>query len=164
VKLLNLINELENSPKKFVRANGISDGAINLIKNFEGFVDKAQADTDGKMIIGYGTRIPDSSFLKKTITPAEGHNLLKNHINKNVVPAIKKYVTRALNQNQWDALASLVYNIGENNFKRSSLLKSINDGDLQGIKKHWSEWRLSMGKPLKGLSVRRQKEINHFFL
>jgi len=167
MKILSILNEFmatDVPPKKtFIRAYSISNGALDMIKKFEDFSSKAYKDTDGKMVIGYGTRIPDSSYLKKEISEAEAEKLLTNHLNKQVVPYIKTNVKRALNQNQWDALASLVYNIGGSRFAKSNLLKMINDGNLKGIRKEWLEWRLSQGKVLGGLEKRRTQEINHFF-
>lgn len=166
MKLISILEEsLEgNKPStKFTRAYSISDGAANLIKIYEGFSAKAYKDTDGQMVIGYGTRLPNSSYLKKLIDEETAHDLLLQHLNKHVVPAIKNTITRALNQNQWDALASLVYNIGANNFKNSNLVKVINEGKLKQIRKEWLEWRLSGGKVLAGLEKRRLAEVNLFF-
>lgn len=166
MKLISIVEEsIEslNTPPKFTKAFTISDGAANLIKNYEGFSSKAYKDTDGQMVIGYGTRLPNSSYLKKEIDKNTGHSLLLQHLNKHVVPAIKTTIKRSLNQNQWDALASLIYNIGAANFKNSNLAKVINDGKLKEIRKEWLEWRLSGGKVLGGLEKRRLAEVNLFF-
>ena len=61
-----------------------------------------------------------------------------------------------LNQNQFDALVSLVFNIGTGAFARSTLLKRLNVGDYNGAAEAFLMWRNAGGKPI--LLNRRKRE------
>jgi lysozyme len=88
---------------------------------------------------------------------------LKKTIVSETIPLIKKYVKIPLNQNQLDALVSLVYNIGPTKFIHSQLLKALNSKNIKSIKKNWEEFRLGDGEISNGLIRRRAEEINQFF-
>jgi lysozyme len=74
-----------------------------------------------------------------------------------------------LNQFQFDALVSFVFNVGSGNFQESTLLKVIkaNPKDYAAIEEEWKKWKYSKGKVLKGLVRRRAAEYelyrNGFF-
>ena len=63
-----------------------------------------------------------------------------------------------LNQNQFDALVSLAYNIGSNAFKSSTLVKKLNTNDYQGAADQFNVWVNAGGKRMQGLVNRRDKE------
>ncbi len=67
-------------------------------------------------------------------------------------------VTVPLNQNQFDALVSLTYNIGSGAFNNSTLLKKLNKGDYQGAADQFLVWNKAGGKVMKGLVRRREAE------
>jgi GH24 family phage-related lysozyme (muramidase) len=67
-----------------------------------------------------------------------------------------------LNPNERAALISLVYNIGEANFKASTLLKLLNEGDRPGAAEQFARWNKSGGQVLDGLTKRRQIEAELF--
>lgn len=71
-------------------------------------------------------------------------------------------VTVALSQNQFDALVSLTYNIGQTAFKNSTLLKKLNTSDYVGAADQFHVWNKGGGKILKGLVRRREVERNLF--
>ncbi len=50
-----------------------------------------------------------------------------------------------LTQNQFDALVSLIYNIGEGNFASSTLLKMLNAGNYRGAADQFLVWDKSKG-------------------
>jgi hypothetical protein len=63
-----------------------------------------------------------------------------------------------LTQNQFDALVSLVYNIGQTAFSNSTLLKKLNAKDYQGAADQFLRWNKGGGKVMKGLVRRREAE------
>jgi lysozyme len=69
-----------------------------------------------------------------------------------------------INQNQFDALVSFVYNIGAGNFRSSTLLKRLkanpNDPDIANQFKRWVH---GGGKVLPGLVRRRDEEAKLYF-
>ena len=76
--------------------------------------------------------------------------------------AIDLYVAVPLNQNQRDALISLVYNIGAANFANSTLLRLLNVGDYASIPAQFKRWNKAGGKVLAGLVRRRAAEAALF--
>lgn len=159
--------EIEN-PFDFGRiwgkAKNVSSAGLNLIKKHESFKEKPYNCPSGKKTIGYGTRIDLHPELNgKKISDDVATAYLKKDIDSTVVPTIKNNVKVPLNQNQFNALASLIYNIGRSNFLNSDLLKVINSKNTKDIKKNWSEFQLGGGKVLPGLVKRREEEINLFF-
>ena len=63
-----------------------------------------------------------------------------------------------LEQCQFDALCSWVYNLGPNNLKESTLLKVLNDGDYSSVPAEIKRWNKAGGKVLQGLMRRREAE------
>lgn len=55
--------------------------------------------------------------------------------------AIAKRVTVPLNQNQYDALCSLIFNIGVGAFETSTLLKCLNSRDYNGAAEAFLMWK-----------------------
>jgi GH24 family phage-related lysozyme (muramidase) len=150
--------------KIWSQANNVSSEGLDLIKKHESFQEKPYIDDAGKLTVGYGTRIAYSPELKnKKISDEVATAYLKKKIDSDVVPAIKQGVKTKLNQNQLNALASLVYNIGKTQFLNSELLKALNSKNAKEIKKNWGEFKVGGGKVLPGLVKRREEEINLFF-
>jgi lysozyme len=72
--------------------------------------------------------------------------------------AVSRNVKVALTQNQFDALVSFTYNLGEGNLRSSTLLKLLNVGDYNGAAAQFLRWDKQAGKPLPGLTKRRHQE------
>ena len=142
-----------------------SNQAVELIKKFEKFMDKTYLCSAGKKTIGYGTRLDYHPEIKKDvcITEPKATELLKSDLNKMVTPVIKDNVKVKLKQNQLDALYSLIYNIGMDNFIGSNLLKMLNKGKFKRMKKDWQEFQMADGRVLPGLVRRRKEELMLFF-
>jgi len=75
---------------------------------------------------------------------------------------VNEAVTVPLNQNQFDALVSLTYNIGSGAFEKSTLVKKLNTGDYTGAANQYDVWVNAGGKRLQGLVNRRAKEKELF--
>ena len=78
--------------------------------------------------------------------------------------AINNYVKVELNQNQFDALVSFVYNIGISGFKTSSALKRLNLQDFKAVPERMKLWNKVKGKVSRGLVRRRAAEAKLFLL
>lgn len=76
--------------------------------------------------------------------------------------AVNQKVKVPLTQEQFDALVSLVFNIGANAFSRSTLLKKLNLKDYQGAADQFNVWVKQKGKTLTGLVRRRAEERSYF--
>ncbi|AZP29915.1 lysozyme [Acinetobacter pittii] len=142
----------------------ISENGYKLIKSFEGFEPKAYQDTGGVWTIGYGTiKYPNGTRVKKgdMCTMAEAEEWLKNDCAW-VDACLDKYLKNKPTQNQFDALASLVYNIGETAFSKSTMLKNLNAGDIKGAANQFDKWVYDNGKVINGLVNRRAAEKKLF--
>src|SRR5690606_26896384 len=72
---------------------------------------------------------------------------------------VDKAVTVEIEQNEFDALVSLCYNIGRGNFGSSTLLRQLNACvDPEVVANHFDRWIYSKGKILNGLRKRRAAE------
>ena len=63
-----------------------------------------------------------------------------------------------MRQYEYDAFVSLAYNVGENAFCKSTLVRKLNAGDYAGACREILKWDKFRGQPLRGLTMRRQDE------
>lgn len=140
----------------------ISTNGINLIKKFEGFEEKAYQDVIGIWTIGFGTiQYANGTKVRQgdTITEEGAEAELKHYIDTQIIPTLESVVTVELTQNQIDALASFIYNLGAGAFKKSTLLKLINAGKFADAALEFQKWNRAGGKVVSGLTRRRNAEM-----
>lgn len=75
---------------------------------------------------------------------------------------VNNSVRVALTQNQFDALVSLIFNIGAGNFRNSTLLKKLNEGDDDAAAQQFLVWNKANGHVMQGLVNRREAEREQF--
>lgn len=137
----------------------ISFNGLQFLKDGEGFRKEAYKDTGGVWTIGYGT----IKWLGKpveqgmTMTEKEAELALQADLAW-AQTAVNKLVKAPLSQNMFDALVSFVYNIGENAFMKSTLLRKLNARDYKGAAQEFLRWKFDNGKEIQGLLNRRIKE------
>ena len=139
--------------------------ALDLIKKFEGLYLKAYLDPVGIPTIGWGTiRYPDGSAVKlgDVINEEMAKAYLMHEINQSCILPIDRLVKVPLNNNQFCALISFVYNLGQGNFASSTMLKKINASDFAGAALEFPRWNKAKGKVLAGLTRRRNDEMELF--
>jgi GH24 family phage-related lysozyme (muramidase) len=143
---------------------------LNLIKAYEGLRFSAQggqasSDGEGAWTVGYGHRA--TAREGQSVTEGEATRLLHSDIAP-IEAVIRRTVRAPLNQNEHDALVSLIFNIGEKNFRRSTVLKKLNDGDRLGAAEAFERWTRARvdGKLVKldGLVRRRAAEKSLFLM
>jgi lysozyme len=105
----------------------VSRTAIDLIKRFEGYRRAAAQLPDGRWTIGHGHTLTARQGAEVSADDAEAL-LLYDLIG--VSHALNEAVYTPLTQNQFDALASFVFNIGLDSFHQSGVLKRLNEGAL----------------------------------
>lgn len=131
---------------------------IDLIKQFEGYSDKAYICPAGVLTIGYGhTKTVKPGMV---ITEAQAEALLKSDL-VDAERAVNNCVL-SLNQNQFDALVSFAYNVGAGNLSTSTLLKKIKaKASNSEITAQFQRWVYGKNKKrLPGLERRRIAEAN----
>jgi len=118
--------------------NSVSPAAIELIKRFEGFRRTAAQLDDGRWTIGYGhTRSARGGV---TVSEADAEALLGYDL-VDVQAAVNDWTFTPLTQNQFDALASFVFNIGLEAFRHSAVLRRVNQGALLQAACAMEMWR-----------------------
>ncbi len=103
----------------------ISREGIVLIKSFEGFRPRALQREDGGWIIGYGHTL--SAREGATVSEADAELLLHYDLIP-VARAVNDGVATAVNQHQFDALASFAFSVGVDRFAASDVLQRLNAG------------------------------------
>ena len=144
----------------------VSKNGLELIKEFEGFNSNAYLCVAKKATIGWGsTYYEDGTKVTlddNPITEERANELLEYIANKDFGNNINKVVKVPLNQNQFDALVSFAYNVGNGNFNSSTLLRKLNSSDYEGAANEFKKWNRSGGKILAGLARRRKAEKELF--
>lgn len=143
-----------------------SDNGKELIKKYEEFSSTPYLCPAKVPTIGYGaTYYPNDKAvtLKDTpITEKQADEMLSFMLVK-YENAVSRYVSVPLTQNQFDALVSFCYNVGQSNLLSSTLLKKLNNKDYEGASNEFLKWNKSGGKVLQGL-VNRRKDEREVFL
>lgn len=136
----------------------ISEAGIKLICKWEEFRSYAYVCPAGLWTIGYG----HTGGVKPTdkIDLAQGEAYLRQDLE--IVERCLNALKLELNQNQYDALCSLIFNIGTGNFLRSTLLKHLRAKQYDKASAEFLKWRKANGKVLKGLEARRKDEQELF--
>lgn len=122
----------------------------------EGVRLKAYQDVVGVWTVCYG-HTGNDIMLGKIYTKAECNALLNKDI-ATVAKQINPYIKADIPETTRGALYSFVYNVGAGNFKTSTLLYKINQGDTKGACEQLRRWTYAGGKQWKGLVTRREIE------
>lgn len=142
----------------------LSAAGIAFIELWEGLRLNAYRDSKGLPTIGIGTtRYPNGTKVKMgdTCTKAQAYEWFRFDIAR-FESFVNRVIKVPLNQNQFDALVSLVYNIGETNFTEGSVDDKLNAKQIDAALKTWLLYVNSGGKKIDGLVNRRQAEVKLF--
>ena len=137
----------------------IAKSTLDFITKEEGFKNKAYKDSKGLPTIGVGHLIKsdEAHLLTATLTDEQVEDLLRSDL-KWCSEAVETSVKVPLQQHQFDALYSLCFNIGETNFRNSTVVKKINAGDMNGAAAAIEMWN----KP--AVLINRRKREKALFL
>ena len=155
-KLSECINRgLNTSPQPIGESMQISEEGKNLIKKFEGCELEAYKCAAGVWTIGYG-------HIKTAVEGMKIDQATADELFDEEIVEYENYVNTAvtvpLSQNQFDAIVSWVFNLGNGNLLASTMLKVINSGDHAGVPAQIKRWNKAGGKVLEGLIRRREAE------
>lgn len=150
-----------------------SDQGVSMIKRFEGFRSSLYNDPVGHCSVGYGELVhrgncngdASEQLYRNGISESQASDLLRQRLNS-FQQLINDAVTVELNQNQFDSLVSFSYNVGNGNFRQSTLLRLLNQGNYGAVPtelRKWTKGRVN-GQlvDLPGLVARRNEEANLF--
>jgi len=165
---------------KKVSSLTISESGLTFIKSVEGLasLDKARTrigsdstpattniysykDTKGIWTIGWGsTYLLDGSRVDENtiITKADADKLFMYTLEKEYVPGVKRNVQVPVTQSMFDAIVSMVYNMGSGGFARSQVATSLNAGKYEEAAAFIPQTRNNNGT----LTGRREKEKTLF--
>ena len=96
------------------------------------------------------------------LTEAQAYDLFRSDARR-FIDTVAAAVKVPLTQNQFDALVSFSFNVGEGAFRQSTLLKKLNASDYKGAAAEFAKWNKGGGRVLAGL-VRRRKEEAELFM
>ena len=134
---------------------------IDLIKHFEGLRLQRYLDAVGKPTIGYGHLILPHEHFDRPLSEAEAQALLRRDL-RGAELQLCKLVRVPITQQQFDGLMSFVFNLGAGRLRSSTLLRYLNAGSPAHAADQFLVWNKAGGKPLAGLTRRRQAERKLF--
>jgi len=137
-----------------------SKAGIDFICAQEGFRATVYNDVAGYPTIGFGHLIKPGEVFG-ALSSVEATALMM----KDLIPfedCVNKHIKVVLKQNQFDALVSFTYNVGQTNFTTSTLLKLLNAGFTAQAAREFPKWHRAGGKEINGLLIRRNKEMAMF--
>jgi len=137
----------------------MSPRGVALLRKFEGFRSKAYQDIVGVWTIGYG--FTDRVRPGDTITDVDAGIRLQREL-RAYEAAVWNSTGGNVNQNQFDAMVSLAWNIGIDGFKRSTVLRAHNRGDHEAAARAFALWNKAGGKVIPGLTRRRAAEAEYY--
>jgi len=136
----------------------IAESTLAFITKEEGARNKAYKDSKGLWTIGVGHLIKanEQHLITATLTDQEVEELLRSDL-KWCSEAVESSVKVPLTQAQFDALYSLCFNIGETAFRKSTVVRKLNENDIKGA----ADAILMWNKPAV-LEKRRKRERELF--
>lgn len=143
-----------------MKALRTSTKGLQIIKSHEGLRLEAYLCPARVWTIGYGHT--GTAKEGQQITPEKAEELLIEDL-RHSERVVNSYGLD-INQNQFDALVSFVFNVGSGNFARSTLLKKvIQDPNDTTISDEFKRWNKGGGRTLPGLTKRRAEEAQLYF-
>jgi len=116
----------------------------------------------GTLTIGWGHTGPDV-VIGRTITEAEAQQLFDHDVG-GTVTTVSRTVKVVLTGNQFGALVSFAFNVGDQAFVESTLLAQLNEGHFDAVPTELQKWNKTTegGQKVvsKGLIRRRAAEVN----
>ena len=135
----------------------ISDQCLALIKRCEGLVLTTYRDIVGLETIGYGHKLNPGERYPNGITEAQANSLLASDI-ATAEKQVLAHVHVPLSQGQFDALVSIVFNIGIGKMATSTLFKDLNSKQYDAAAEQLLRWDHAGLVEVKALKSRREAE------
>ena len=144
----------------------LNDKGIDLMHDFEGLKLQAYLCPANVPTIGWGNTFYESGRkvqMGETITKERADGLFL-WVANSFATQVRSMLKVQLNENQFSALVSFTYNVGNANLRSSTLLRLVNaNPNNPNIRAQFLRWNKAGGKELAGLTRRRQAESNLYF-
>lgn len=129
---------------------------LRIIKESEGCELTAYRCPAGILTVGWGSTGADVRE-GMAITQDQAVARLLNDVARSE-EGVRSMVSVPLNENQFSALVSFVFNLGSGKVRASTLIAKLNAADYHGAASEFTKWVWAGGKRLPGLEIRRAKE------
>ena len=164
-----LLSPTRNLPPMNFQVRTISYQRLSLTKSSEGWLPYRYNDAAKNCSIGFGHLIKRApcdgteprEFLHR-LTQERGEQILLADM-LSARYTVMTSVEVDLTDPEFAALSDFVFNVGSQNFQRSTLLKVVNSGQEERIPAQLRRWVMAGGKTWPGLVTRREREIDLFF-
>ena len=146
----------------------------SLLTLWEGKKNKVYLDSEGSPTLGVGHLLTPEELrterltlfhevikYKEGLTDLQVDQLLSQDL-LFVEDMLNNSIMVPLNQDQFDALCSFAFNIGNAQFLKSTLRRNLNLRDYAGVPFQLRRWNKSEGQVSKGLTNRRENEVKLF--
>jgi lysozyme len=133
-----------------------SPRGIALLKQFEGFKQDAYQDVVGVWTIGYG--FTEGVKAGDIMSRDQAEERLREELQDYERTVLRACGDKTPNQNQFDAMVCLAWNIGREGFKTSTVAKAHRRGDFEAAARAFNLWNKAGGKVVRGLVRRRAAE------
>ena len=141
-----------------------SDG-IKLLKEHEGVRKEVYLDPIGLPTGGVGHLLKGDEIQRFPVGTQLSDEQIDEWLRQDIreaEEAVEQLVKVELNQSQFDALVSFVFNVCSGNFQRSQLLRLINANEFDLAARQFGRWVFAGGKRFRGLERRRTDEAELF--
>lgn len=142
-----------------------SRAGLDVLKASEGFRPRYEQLPNGRWIIGYGHVRSDREGIR--VSEAEAEAILREYDLPPIERLVQDCVLAPLNQNEFDALVSLAFNIGAKAFASSDVVAHINSGNrlaAAGAFDHWRRAKIGGRVQIVDAIVRRRATEKALFL
>lgn len=153
----------------------LSDAGLRALIQREGARGRMYHDSAGLATIGVGHLLSRDEQATGTLA-IRGHPVAwRTGLTKRQIAAlldqdaaaaedaVNALVTVPIDQDQFDALVSFVFNVGISTFKSSTLLRKLNRGNYTAVPQEMKRWIYSAGRVVAGLIKRREREAEQWF-
>jgi lysozyme len=146
------------APRLLAATLALSAAGATFLAKHEGEVRRVYLDPVGipTSCVGH-TRTARLVDVGKPLSAAVCARLLQEDT-RVAQAGVGRLVKQPVTQEQYDALVSFVFNVGEGAFSKSTLLRKFNAGDCQGAADQFPRWNQARGRALPGLVTRRAEE------
>lgn len=151
--------------RKDMEQRRLSDEGLKFIKAREDVTNEIYNDGTGILTGGIGHKLKTTERVKWHVGAFVPDCQVDEWLRQDLAEAercVNNWVIPDIAQAAFDALVSLVFNIGCGNFKRSTLLKKLNKGLFEEAANEFGRWKFAGGKVRAGLVSRRAEEARIF--